>query len=160
MPVGSDLTSGHGDATAEMEQMLNLNSSQALTVFQAMWSKLSDGHMQDFVDALDALADVLDVVVGIIIAMKVEAIVQLGILAAQLIFDQAAAIGREWAPASAWIRPIMRRWRARPTAPRRGNGRRNRRLLSYWVRCLRPCRWTSTIFVRNSDRNMTLPSRK
>lgn len=90
--IGSDLEAGHGDAAAEIEQMLNLSSSAALTVFKAMWSKLSDGHMRDFGEGLKALADVLDVVAGIIIAMKVEAIVQLGILAAQLITDQAAAI--------------------------------------------------------------------
>lgn len=90
--IGSDLESGHGDAEAEIMQVLNLNSSQALTVFQALWNKLSKGHMQTFGEALKALADVLDVIVGVIIAMKTEAIVQLGILAAQLITDQAAAI--------------------------------------------------------------------
>lgn len=90
--IGSDLESGHGDAEAEIEQMLSLNSSQALTIFQALWSKLSKGHMQTFGEALKALADVLDVIVGVIIAMKTEAVVQLGILAVQLIADQAAAI--------------------------------------------------------------------
>jgi hypothetical protein len=90
--IGSDLESWHGDAEAEIQQMLGLNSSLSLTVFQALWSKLSKGHMQTFGEALKALADVLDVIVGVVIAMQTESIVQLGILAAQLIADQAAAI--------------------------------------------------------------------
>lgn len=90
--IAQELESGHGDAKAEIEQMLSISSSQSLKLFEALWQKLSDGHLKDLAEGLKIFADVLEVVYGVIIALKTEAIVQLGILAAQLIADQAAAV--------------------------------------------------------------------
>lgn len=90
--IAAELEDGHGTVKAEIEQMLGVNSSESLKLFEALWKKLSDGHLKDLAEGLKIFADVLEVVYGVIIGLKTEAIVQLGILAAQLIADQAAAV--------------------------------------------------------------------
>jgi hypothetical protein len=90
--IAADLESGHGDAHAQIEALLGVNSSESLALFEALWRELSDGHLRDLAEGLKVFADVLEAVYGVIIGLKTEAVAHLGILAGQLIFDQAAAI--------------------------------------------------------------------
>jgi hypothetical protein len=89
--ISSELTSNTGDAQSQIEQMLNMNQSQSLATFQALWNKVAKGHLPQLADGMNLLADGLDVSAVVVTGMKVAAIVQLGILAAEIIADQAAA---------------------------------------------------------------------
>jgi len=90
--LGSELSSNNGDAKSEIEEMLGVNSAESLQIFEALWKKLADGHLQQLGEGMDMLATGLDIAAVVIVAMKLAAIVQLVILAAELIADQAAAI--------------------------------------------------------------------
>ena len=90
--LGSELNSNNGEAKSDIEQMLGVNSSESLAIFEALWKKLSDGHLQQLSQGMDLLADGLDIAAVVIMGMKLAAIVQLVTLAAELIADQAAAV--------------------------------------------------------------------
>jgi hypothetical protein len=90
--LSSELESNNGQAKSEIEQMLNVNSGQALDNFNALWQKVANGHLQQLGEGLNLLGTGLDVSAVVIEGMKVAAIVQLGILAAEVIADQAAAV--------------------------------------------------------------------
>ncbi len=90
--LGSEMSSNNGDAKSDVEQMLGVNSAESLQIFEALWKKLADGHLQQLGEGMDILATGLDVAAVVIVGMKLAAIVQLVVLAAELIADQAAAI--------------------------------------------------------------------
>jgi hypothetical protein len=90
--LGSELSSNNGDAKSEIEEMLGVNSAESLQIFEALWKKLADGHLQQLGEGMDVLATGLDIAAVVIMGMKLAAIVQLVVLAAELIADQAAAI--------------------------------------------------------------------
>lgn len=89
--LGSDLE-GHGDqAKSEIEQMLSANKGQSMDNFNALWQKVVSGHLPQLKEGLNLLGTALDASAVVIEGMKVAAIVQLGILAAEIISDQAEA---------------------------------------------------------------------
>lgn len=90
--LSSELTGHTGDAKADIEKMLGVNSSDGLEVFETMWKKLADGHLKQLGEGLNLLGTGLDVAAVVVEGMKLAAIVQLGILAAEVIADQAAAV--------------------------------------------------------------------
>jgi hypothetical protein len=59
---------------------------------QSGWSQLSERHTQELVQGCHLLADALDVGAEVIVAQKVEALVELAAMAATFIADQAAAV--------------------------------------------------------------------
>jgi hypothetical protein len=89
--MASELTSNTGDAQSSIEQMLRNNSSDSLDRFDAIWQKLAGDHLPQLATGLNAVAVALDASAGLVVGMKSGAIVQLGILAAEIIADQAAA---------------------------------------------------------------------
>lgn len=89
--LASELSSNTDQAKSSIEQMLQHNSSQSLQMFEGLWQKLSDGHLPQLGKGLDAIATALDGSAVLVVGMKVAAIVQLGILAAEIIADQIAA---------------------------------------------------------------------
>jgi len=89
--VAGELTGNSGDAQAEIEKMLGVNSSQSLELFQALWDKLAKGHLPQLGEGMKLLAEGLDISAVVVIGLKVAAIAQLAILAAEIIADQAAA---------------------------------------------------------------------
>lgn len=89
--ISSELTSNSGNAQTDIEQMLNVNSSQALANFDALWSKVGKNHLPQLAQGMNLLADGLDVSAVVVIGLKIAAIAQLAILAAEIIADQAAA---------------------------------------------------------------------
>jgi hypothetical protein len=89
--IASELGSNTGDAKNSVAAMLGSNSSESLELFDAMWSKIADGHLPQMQEAMGLLADGLDVSAVLVVGLKVGAIVQLVALAAEIIADQAAA---------------------------------------------------------------------
>jgi hypothetical protein len=90
--LGSELSSNNGEAKSDIEEMLGVNSAESLQIFEALWKKLSDGHLQQLGEGMDLLATGLDIAAVVIVGMKLFAIGQLVVLAAEIIADQAAAI--------------------------------------------------------------------
>ena len=90
--LGSELSSNNGEAKSDIEEMLGVNSAESLQIFEALWKKLADGHLQQLGEGMDLLATGLDIAAVVIMGMKLAAIGQLVLLAAELIADQAAAI--------------------------------------------------------------------
>ena len=89
--LADELTSNTGQAKSSIEQMLQSNSSQSLQMFDALWQKLANGHLPQLAEGLKAVAVALDGSAVLVVGMKVGAIVQLGVLAAEIIADQIAA---------------------------------------------------------------------
>jgi hypothetical protein len=89
--MAGELTDNTGEAKSSIEQMLSQNSSDSLELFEGLWQKLAEGHLPQLADGLKAIAVALDASAALVIGMKVGAIVQLGILAAEIIADQVAA---------------------------------------------------------------------
>lgn len=89
--LAGELTSNTGDAKSQIEQMLQNNSSDSLQAFDAIWQKLAAGHLPQLGSGLKAIAVALDASAGLVVGMKTGAIVQLGILAGEILADQAAA---------------------------------------------------------------------
>jgi hypothetical protein len=56
------------------------------------WSRLSAAHVDEIVDGTKILAEALDVGADFIVAQKAEAAVELVVMAATLVADQAAAV--------------------------------------------------------------------
>lgn len=82
--LAGELTSNTGDAKSQIDQMLSNNSSQSLDLFQGLWTKLANGHLQQLGTGLNAMATGLDISAGVVIALKGAAIVQLVLLAAEI----------------------------------------------------------------------------
>jgi hypothetical protein len=89
--LASELTDNTGQAKSSIEQMLSQNSSQSLQVFEGLWQKLASGHLPQLAEGMKAIAVALDASAALVIGMKVGAVIQLGILAAEIIADQVAA---------------------------------------------------------------------
>ncbi|HEY4020980.1 MAG TPA: hypothetical protein VGM75_19990 [Pseudonocardiaceae bacterium] len=89
--LAGEVDGNTGDAKSSIEKMLQTNSSQSLDLFNALWGKLASGHLPQLSKGLGVIATGLDVSAGLVEGMKVGAVVQLGILAGEIIADQAAA---------------------------------------------------------------------
>ncbi len=89
--LADELTGNTGQAQSDIAQMLSANSSQSLDLFNTLWQKLAAGHLPQLAEGLKAIGVALDASAALVVGMKAGAIVQLGILAAEIIADQAAA---------------------------------------------------------------------
>lgn len=84
---------GHaGEAKSDIEQMMQNNSSQSLELFEALWNKLAGSHLPQMAQGMNIVADALDVGAVVVVGLKVAAIAQLVMLAAEIISDQAEAV--------------------------------------------------------------------
>lgn len=89
--LAGDLGDQHGGMASKISAMLENNSSEALREFGVLWSKLSGKHLPDVIKGLDLLAGALDLGADVVVGMKTACIVQIGVLAGELLADQAAA---------------------------------------------------------------------
>lgn len=89
--MSQELTGDTDDAKSQIEQMLQENSSESLQLFEALWNKLSGSHLPQVAQAMNVVAGALDAGAVIVVGMKVAAIAQLAILAAEIISDQVEA---------------------------------------------------------------------
>jgi hypothetical protein len=89
--LAEELNGHTDDAKADIEAMLGVNSADSLKRFEALWSKIADGHLQQLSQGFQILGTGLDISAVVVTGLKVAAIAQLAILAAEIIADQAAA---------------------------------------------------------------------
>jgi len=90
--LSADLSAHKSGAMAEIEQMLGVNSSESLKVFQALWEKVVKGHLSDLEEGLGILAGAMDTCAVIVEGMKVAAIAELVAFAAETAADVAASV--------------------------------------------------------------------
>jgi hypothetical protein len=79
----------HGVVTGGLQEAY---AAQSYTALAEVWGSQTQGHMKTLIEGCRLLADALDVAAVGVEAMKDACIVQLGLAAAELIGDQAAAV--------------------------------------------------------------------
>jgi hypothetical protein len=89
--MSQELSGNTDDAKSQIEQMLRTNSSESLQLFEALWNKVAGSHLPQMAKGMTVVAEALDIGAVIVVAMKVAAIAQLVILAAEIISDQVEA---------------------------------------------------------------------
>jgi hypothetical protein len=89
--MSQELGSDTDDAKSQIEQMLQNNSSQSLQLFEGLWNKVAGSHLPQVAQGMNVVAGALDAGAVIVVGMKVAAIAQLAILAAEIIADQVEA---------------------------------------------------------------------
>ncbi|GAA1370716.1 WXG100 family type VII secretion target [Streptomyces beijiangensis] len=82
----------HQDSTGTVKKLADVYQGASYEALLAKWAQLSDGHMTEMIEACHVVATALDVGADVIVAMKVEVIAELVILAATFVADQAAAV--------------------------------------------------------------------
>ncbi|KPC66242.1 WXG100 family type VII secretion target [Streptomyces chattanoogensis] len=82
----------HKDSTATIKQLEEVYQGASYEALLAKWAQLSDGHMTELVNACHTVASALDIAADTIVAMKLEAIAELIVLAITFVADQAAAV--------------------------------------------------------------------
>ncbi|WP_037606869.1 WXG100-like domain-containing protein [Streptacidiphilus rugosus] len=88
----SGIEGTHQDATATLQAMNSAYQANSYDLLVSKWAHLSQGHMQDLLNACSFLADALEAAADYIVAMKLECIGELAVLAASFVADQAAAV--------------------------------------------------------------------
>jgi uncharacterized protein YukE len=89
---GQAVEQTHQDATTAIQNIGQAYQGASTQVLQSGWAHLSAQHVTEIVDGCRILADALEVGADFIVAQKVEAVIQLGIMAAEFIADQAASV--------------------------------------------------------------------
>ena len=84
--------SAHRDSTATVHALGEAYEGASYEALLAKWSQVSDAHFDELVRACHVVATALDVAAGVIVAMKIETIAELVVLAVALVADQAAAV--------------------------------------------------------------------
>ncbi|GAA2741322.1 MULTISPECIES: WXG100 family type VII secretion target [Kitasatospora] len=87
----SEIDDHRADLAQAVEQMAGENAGLAVEAFQAHWGKVNGTHIHQLAEGCRLVGTVLDGVAVLITGAKIAAIVQLGILAAEVIAAQAAA---------------------------------------------------------------------
>ncbi|MFF8374424.1 WXG100 family type VII secretion target [Streptomyces lydicus] len=82
----------HKESTATVKQMEDVYQGASYEALLTKWGQMSDSHMTELVNACHVVADALDIAADTIVAMKLEAIAELTVLAITFIADQAAAV--------------------------------------------------------------------
>lgn len=82
----------HKDSTSTVKQLQDVYQGASYEALLAKWGQMSDSHMTELVNACHVVADALDIAADTIVAMKLEAIAELTVLAITFIADQAAAV--------------------------------------------------------------------
>lgn len=82
----------HKDSTSTIHKLAEVYQGASYEALLAKWGQLSDGHMTELVNACQTVATALDLAADTIVAMKVEAIAELIVLAITFVADQAAAV--------------------------------------------------------------------
>lgn len=88
----SNIDSTHQDATATIQQMSEHYEASSYEQLVERWSQMSSDHMTELVEVCNTVATVLDVAADAIVGAKLSVIAELGIMAAEFVADQAAAV--------------------------------------------------------------------
>jgi uncharacterized protein YukE len=89
---GQAVEQTHQDATVAIRNYAQAYQGASTEALQSGWAHLSAQHVTEIVDGSRILADALDVGADFIVGQKVEAVIQLGIMAGEFVADQAASI--------------------------------------------------------------------
>ena len=90
--LADELSQHKSGALHDIEQMMQMNSSQSLKVFEALWNKVVKEHLADLEAGLGVLAGAMDTCAVVVEGMKVAAIAELVAFAAETAADMAAAV--------------------------------------------------------------------
>ncbi|SOE14769.1 hypothetical protein SAMN06272775_5687 [Streptomyces sp. 2323.1] len=82
----------HKESTSTVKQLEDVYQGASYEALLAKWGQMSDSHMTELVNACHVVADALDIAADTIVAMKLEAIAELTVLAITFVADQAAAV--------------------------------------------------------------------
>ncbi|MFG2819812.1 hypothetical protein ACGFX4_10340 [Kitasatospora sp. NPDC048365] len=86
-----EIDNGRADSLVAVQRMISENVGPATDAFAAHWEKVSGKHLHNLAEGGRLLATALDGAAVLIAGAKVAAVVQLGIMAAEVIAAQAAA---------------------------------------------------------------------
>ena len=89
---GQAVEQTHQDATATISNLAQAYQGASTQALQSGWSRLSEQHVNEIVEGCHILAEALEVGADFVVAQKVEAAIQLGIMAAEFVADQAASV--------------------------------------------------------------------
>lgn len=89
---GQSLQQTHQDATGTVQALGQAYQGAGYEQLLATWGAKSDSHMSDLIIGCEVVATAMDVGADVIVAMKVEAIAQLVVMAAEFLAAQAAAV--------------------------------------------------------------------
>ncbi|KJK55546.1 WXG100-like domain-containing protein [Saccharothrix sp. ST-888] len=87
-----NLDQAHQASTSTVHQIGEVYQGAGYEALLAKWGQLSGSHMQELVEACHVVATALDVAADAIVAMKLEAIGELVVMAAAFVADQVAAV--------------------------------------------------------------------
>ncbi|MFF7452831.1 WXG100 family type VII secretion target [Kitasatospora sp. NPDC008115] len=82
----------HADSKATIHQLGGAYEGQSYQALAAKWALMSDKHFDQVVDAAHVVAQAMDIAADAIVAMKLEALGELIVLAATFVAAQAAAV--------------------------------------------------------------------
>ncbi|MBM4793499.1 hypothetical protein HXP44_15895 [Streptomyces sioyaensis] len=88
----TNLDSTHEKASVTIRQMAEHYQADSYEQLAQRWTKMSSGHMSELVEVCGTVATVLDVAADAIVAAKLAVITELGIMAAEFVAAQAAAV--------------------------------------------------------------------
>ncbi|MFC1412442.1 hypothetical protein ACEZCY_08145 [Streptacidiphilus sp. N1-12] len=88
----AEIDGTHQQATATVKAMGDAYRANSYELLVSKWAHLSQGHMSELNEACSLLATALDAAADYIVAMKLECIAELGVLAVSFVADQAAAV--------------------------------------------------------------------
>lgn len=89
---GQAVQQTHEDATRSIASIADAYQSASTQQLQSGWAKLSATHVSEIVEGCALLADALEIGAEFVVAQKVEAAIELGVMAASFLADQAAAV--------------------------------------------------------------------
>jgi hypothetical protein len=89
---GQGLQQSHDAASATVQQLGQAYEGAGYEQLLATWGAKSDSHMADLITGCEAVSQAMDIGADVIVGMKVEAIAQLVVLAAEFVADQAASV--------------------------------------------------------------------
>ena len=89
---GTSVDSTHQAASDTIRKMGEHYQANSYEQLVATWSRMSDSHMTELVGACRVTAVALDLTADGIVAAKLSVITELGIMAAEFVADQAAAV--------------------------------------------------------------------
>ncbi|MFD5559082.1 WXG100-like domain-containing protein [Kitasatospora griseola] len=87
-----NVESVHQQSTSTVQQLGQAYQGASYEALLSKWAALSESHLNELVQACHVVADALDIAADVIVAMKIETIGELVVLAAAFIADQAAAV--------------------------------------------------------------------
>ncbi|MFC1400939.1 MULTISPECIES: hypothetical protein [Streptacidiphilus] len=88
----AEIDGTHRQATATVTAMKESYQANSYELLVSKWAHLSQGHMSELQTGCSLLATALDAAADYIVAMKLECIADLVVLAASFVADQAAAV--------------------------------------------------------------------